>query len=374
MAGGGDGAFIGAIHRAAARLDGEVELVCGAFSADAGRSRATGAALRLAPERSYDNWRAMLGGESRLPAGERAEFIVIVTPNVLHLPIAEAALRAGFHVLSDKPATASLAEARQLAAVVHESGRRYALTHTYLGYPLVNEARERVLAGELGTIRRVIVQYPQGWLAGPLESTGQKQAAWRTDPTQAGPGGSIADIGVHAFNLAEFVTGQTVVAVCADLASVVPGRAVDDDAAVFLRFAGGARGLLIASQVATGEGNDLSIAIYGSTAALAWSHATPNTLRLMSLDGREQYLRAGTDAAGLGATARSLCRTPVGHPEGFIEAFANLYRAFAADVRAFPAGPATLKSPAGIDAALRGMRFVDGAIRSSAAGQIWVNL
>ncbi len=376
MVGGGEGAFIGEIHRAAARLDGDVELVCGAFSSSAEVARRTGARLGLPPERVYASWQDMLVGESRLPPQDRAEFISIVTPNDLHCPIAERALQAGFHVLSEKPATRTLAEARSVAAAVARSRRCYALTHTYLGYPLVSEARTRVLGGSIGNVRRVEVQYPQGWLATQLEISGNRQAEWRTDPQRAGVGGSVGDIGVHAFNLAEYVTGLRVQRLCADLGITVPGRRLDDQASALLRFENAAAGILTASQVSTGEENDLTIRVYGETGGVAWSHRDPNSLRLLSLSGAERTLRAGNNVSDLHPSTRALCRTPAGHPEGYIEAFANIYRAFAADVRAWSASaPAiTLSSPATIEAAVRGMAFIEAMAASSAAGSHWIEL
>ncbi len=375
MAGGGEGAFIGEIHRAAARLDGEVELVCGAFSSNPDISRRTGATLGLAPERVYGSWQEMLTHEARLSREVRAEFISIVTPNDLHFPIASHALEAGFHVLSDKPATRTLAEARSLADIVTRVGSCYALTHTYLGYPMVVEARDRISDGALGAVRKVTLEYAQGWLSGQPESAGNRQAQWRTDPHRSGVGGSVADIGVHAFNLAEYVCGLQVVQLCADLGTAIPTRRLDDQAAAFLRFENGARGTLSASQVSTGEENDLKIGVYGETGGMVWSHRDPNSLRLLHPDGTEHILRAGNNMATLHPSARSLCRTPAGHPEGFIEAFANLYRAFAADVRgARNTAGVVAASPAPLSAALRGMSFIEAMVRSSAAGQHWVAL
>jgi predicted dehydrogenase len=376
MAGGGAGAFIGEIHRAAARLDGEIELVCGAFSSDPEVSRRTGARLGLPPARVYENWEEMLTRERQLPEHTRAEFISIVTPNDLHFPIASRALEAGFHVLSDKPATITLAEARSLADIVSRVGHCYALTHTYLGYPLVVEARARIAAGAIGSIRRISLEYAQGWLAGNPESEGNRQAQWRTDPQRAGLGGCVADIGVHAFNLAEFVSGRQVVELCADLNATRPTRKLDDQAAAFLRFDNGAHGTLAASQISAGEENDLTIGVYGETGGIVWSHREPNSLRLLNLDGTEHLLRAGSNIAALHTTTRALCRTPAGHPEGFIEAFANLYRAFATDIRSARGGApgVTSASPAPIAAALRGMSFIEAMVRSSAGGQRWVAL
>lgn len=372
MAGGGEGAFIGSIHRAAARLDGEIELVCGAFSSRPETSARSAAALGLPPDRGYGSWQEMLARERSLPESQRMQFVAIVTPNHLHHPVAVAALDAGFDVLSDKPATRTLAEARDIAAAASRQARRYALTHTYLGYPMVREARERVLAGELGVIRRVVVDYPQGWLATRLESTDHRQAGWRTDPSLSGAGGCIADIGVHAFNLAEYVTGLEVTRVCGDLASVIEGRRVDDDVAGFLRFGNGARGVLTASQIASGEENEFTIRVYGERAGLMWTHRDPATLTLMPGDAKKVLLRAGNDIAALSAPARAMCRAPSGHPEGFIEAFANLYRAFAADVR--DRTPGAMCSPAGPEAALRGMAFIEAMQASSRDGQTWKDL
>jgi len=375
MVGGGEGAFIGDIHRAAARLDGVIDLVCGAFSSDAGNSYRTGVRLGLSPARVYADWQTLLEREAALPAGARMEFVSIVTPNDLHLPVAVRALESGFHVLSEKPATRTLGEARLLAQAVAEHRRCYAMTHTYLGYPMIAEARARILEGSIGTVRRVNVSYVQGWLASSVETSGNKQAQWRTDPQRAGAGGCVADIGVHAFNLAEYVTGLDVTQLCASLGASLPGRKLDDDAAAFLRFRNGARGMLTASQIATGEANDLSIHVYGATGGLAWSHGDPNALQLLGSDGTAQTLRAGTQLNALHPATLEFCRTPIGHPEGFLEAFANLYRAFAADVRAPGASAGRVgRSPATIDAALRGMAFIDAMVRSNESGQRWMEL
>jgi predicted dehydrogenase len=375
MAGGGEGAFIGEIHRAAARLDGEIELVCGAFSATPEVSQRTGAKLGLPPGRAYGSWQDMLAREAALPADARMEFLSIVTPNDLHFPIATRAIESGFHVLSDKPATRTLAEIRLLAETVVRKKRCYALTHTYLGYPMVLEARARVLEGGIGAVRRVTIEYSQGWLSGQVEVQGNRQAQWRTDPQRAGAGGSVGDIGVHAFNLAEYVSGLHVTQLCADLGVSFPSRKLDDQAAAFLRFDNGARGTLTVSQVSMGEENDLIIGVYGETGAIHWSHRDPNSLRLVSIEGGARTLRAGNNVAELHATTRALCRTPAGHPEGFIEAFANLYRSFASDVRSAKAGLAMEpSSPAPVSAGVRGMSFIEAMVRSSSAGQHWVAL
>lgn len=372
MVGGGEGAFIGAVHRMAAAIDGEIELVCGAFSGDPARSARSGAALYLPPARVYGDYRQMMQAEAALPPDERMQFIAIVTPNHLHFPVAKAALEAGFHVMSDKPATFDLAQALALRGLVRETGLLYGLTHTYTGYPLVKEARERIARGELGTVRKVVVEYPQGWLADRQEDQDNKQAAWRLDPAQAGSSSCMGDIGVHAANLAEYVTGLRISELCADLAAVVPGRALDDDGAVLLRFDNGARGLLHASQVCAGEENALRIGVYGDRGGLEWRQQEPNTLWLKWPDQPTQMLRAG--GAYLGEPATLNTRTPMGHPEGYLEAFANLYMAFAGQVRAHAAGEApqgrALDCP-GIEEAVRGMAFIELAVSASASDVKW---
>ncbi|MDZ7781664.1 MAG: Gfo/Idh/MocA family oxidoreductase [Halioglobus sp.] len=372
MVGGGEGAFIGAVHRMAAALDGEIELVCGAFSSDPERSARSGAALYLPADRVYGDYHTMMSAEAALPEHERMQFVSIVTPNHTHFPVAEAALRAGFHVLSDKPATFSLDEALRLRDLLDETGLLYGLTHTYTGYPLVKEARDRIAADGLGRIRKVIVEYPQGWLADREEATDNKQAAWRLDPQRAGPSSCMGDIGVHAFNLAEYITGLRVTEVCADLTSFVEGRALDDDGAALLRFNGGARGVLQASQVAAGEENALSIRIYGEEGGLEWRQHEPNTLWLKWKDRPTEMLRTG--GAYLGASAAVNTRTPMGHPEGYLEAFANLYLAFAGQVRARQRGELADARSAdcpGIEAAIRGMRFIELLVAASASDRKW---
>ncbi|MFM5954108.1 MAG: Gfo/Idh/MocA family protein [Novosphingobium sp.] len=362
MIGGGPGSFIGPIHRIAAELDREIELVAGAFSSDAGRSREAGESYRIDPARAYPSLEAMLSAERARDDG--IDFVSIVSPNFHHLPAARAALAAGIPVISDKPATATLAEARELAGLVAAAGLPYALTHTYSGYPLVREARARVAAGALGTVRKVVVEYPQGWLAG--DAVG-KQAEWRVDPARSGPGGCIGDIGTHAFQLAEFIAGLKVTEILADLGAVVPGRPVDDDCTVLLRFENGARGVLLASQIEVGEMNGLRIRLYGDKGGMVWKQEVPNTLTLYTLDGRTEVIHAG--GTQLGPDAASRTRTPTGHPEGYLEAFANLYRDFAAALR----GESAPLLP-GIKDALRGMTFVDTAVAASKAGKGWVAL
>ena len=362
MIGGGPGAFIGPVHRIAAELDREIELVAGVFSSDAGRSRAAGETYRIDPARAYGSLDEMFAAERGRSDG--IDFVSIVTPNHNHLPSARAALAAGLPVISDKPATATLAEARELASLVAASGLAYGLTHTYSGYPLVREARARVLAGALGAIRKVVVEYPQGWLAAGAEG---KQAEWRVDPARSGPGGCIGDIGTHAFQLAEFITGLKVTELLADLGAVVPGRQVDDDCSILLRFENGARGVLLASQIEVGEMNGLRIRLYGEKGGLLWRQEVPNTLTIHTLDGRTEIVHAG--GPQLGPDAASCTRTPTGHPEGYLEAFANIYRDFAAVLRGEPAPLLP-----GIDTALRGMNFIDTAVSASRAKAGWVPL
>jgi predicted dehydrogenase len=372
MVGGGEGAFIGGVHRMAAALDGEIELVCGAFSSDPERSRRSGQALHLVPERVYETYEVMMEAESALPESQRMQFVAIVTPNHMHFPVAEAALRAGFHVMSDKPATFNLKEAIRLRDIVTETGLLYALTHTYTGYPLVKEARERVAAGELGEIRKVVVEYPQGWLADREEEADNKQAAWRLDPAQAGISSCMGDIGVHAANLAEYVSGRKISELCSDLTAFVPGRILDDDGTVLLRFDNGARGVLSASQVSVGEENAIRIRVYGEKGGLEWSQQEPNSLWLKWNDRPTQMLRTG--GGYLGDMAGANTRTPMGHPEGYLEAFANIYMAFAGQIRARNAGEtadARSRDCPGIEEAIRGMTFIELAVRASASEQKW---
>jgi predicted dehydrogenase len=372
MVGGGEGAFIGAVHRAAAALDQTLTLVCGAFASDPERSRRSGANLGLPPERCYGDYAEMFAAEAALPPGERMELVAIVTPNDLHLAVASAAFRHGFHVLSDKPATTSLAECYALRDALNASGCLYGLTHPYGSYPLIVEAAERVRAGQLGTIRKVLVEYTQGWLAEPIERRGQKQAIWRLDPKRAGLSSCMGDIGVHAFHLAELVTGLRTTELCADLNSIVQGRELDDDGAAFLRFDNGARGVLIASQICTGEENDLRLRIYGDAGGLDWRQQEPNSLWLKAANKPIELIRSGGPA--LSAAARAHSRLPAGHPEGYLEAFANVYRHFAAQVRAHGGngnGDPAPRAVPGIKAALRGMAFIETVVAASQSPQKW---
>jgi len=363
MVGGGPGAFIGPVHRIAAELDGKIELVAGAFSQSAERSRLAGEAYKIDPARAYADYRSMLDAELKRP--DPIDFVAIVTPNHLHLPVALASLAAGFPVMSDKPATATYEEAVELEKAVAKSGLPYGLTHTYAGYALVREARAMCAGGVLGEIRKIAVEYLQGWLTRPIETTGQKQAAWRSDPAQSGLGGCIGDIGVHAFHLAEYVTGLKVVGLYASLLSVVAGRKLDDDCTALLRMDNQAQGVLMTSQIAAGEGNGLRLRVYGEKGSLDWRQEDPNRLRVKWLDGPEEIRHA---AGGyLSEDARAVTRLPGGHPEGYLEAFAVLYREFADVLIAWQKSRTSEIPPTlpGIETGVRGMRFIDRAIESS---------
>ncbi len=365
MVGGGPGSFIGPVHRMAAELDGAIRLRAGVFSRDHARSLTAAAGYGIDSDRAYPDVAAMLAAEAQRPDG--IAFVAITTPNDTHLPIAAAALAAGVHVISDKPATATLGEALALQRHVAASNALYAMTYTYTGYPLVREARERVARGDLGRIRRVHVEYPQGWLADPVEHGDNKQAGWRTDPARTGVGGCISDIGVHALNLAEYVSGERIDHLLADLVAVVPGRRIDDDATLLLRFAGGARGFVAATQIAAGARNDLRLSIWGDRGGLQWSHADSQNLYLRWPDRPDEIVSAGRP--WLGPFAAAATRLPAGHPEGFIEAFANIYRDFAGAIRT--ATPIAQTPLCGIEDGVRGLRFVDAALRSSAQGGTW---
>jgi predicted dehydrogenase len=369
LVGGGPGAFIGPVHRIAAELDGRIEMVAGAFSQSPERSRAAGIAFRIDPARAYAGYEEMIALERE--RDDAIDFVVIATPNHLHLPVAAAALKAGFPVVSDKPATATYDEVLRLEGAVAESGLPYALTHTYAGYALVREARAICASGELGPIRKIAVEYLQGWLSHPIEATGQKQAAWRSDPALNGPGGCIGDIGTHAFHLVEYVTGLQVTSLNAALRSVVPGRRLDDDCTALLRLNNSASGVLMASQIAAGEGNGLRLRVYGEDASLDWKQEDPNRLRIKRVDGPEEIRHAA--GSYLSADARAVTRLPGGHPEGYLEAFAVLYREFADAFEAWRADDANPLPPTlpGIEAGVRGMRFIERAIESNGSGS-WV--
>lgn len=362
MVGGGPGAFIGGVHRMAAALDGEWELVAGAFSRDPARSAAQGRALRLDPERVHGSFDALMTAESQRPAEQRIEAVSIVTPNHMHHPVAMAALEAGFDVVCDKPVTTTLADAEELGRLLARSGRLFCVTYNYAGYPMVQEARAQVAAGALGTLRKVIVEYSQGWLSTLLEAEGNKQAAWRADPAQAGISSALGDIGSHAHHLAEYVSGRRVVEVMGDLGTVVPGRLLEDDATVLLRLEGSVRGLLIASQIAYGERNHLRLRVYGDRGALDWCQETPNRLRMLDGDGTERLLHRG---GALSAGATAFTRLPAGHPEGFIEAFANLYRAVGRAIRARDDHHGAETGFPTLEDGARGVHFIHAAVESS---------
>ncbi len=363
MVGGGPGAFIGAVHRFAARLDGEIELVCGAFSSSAEKSKSMATELGLKADRCYGSYAEMMAGEAALPEDQRMEFVAIVTPNHMHFPVAKAALEAGFAVLSDKPATLDLKEAKALRKIVERSGKAYGLTHTYLGYPLVGEARGIIEAGGIGKVRKVFVEYIQGWLATEVDN---KQADWRTDPKRSGCSGCMGDIGTHAHNLAEFVTGKRMTHLAADLTTFVDGRRLDDDGSCLFRMEDGVKGTLSASQVCVGNENSLSIRVYGETGGLEWRQEEPNTLIRTYADQPTQILRAAQGYLSQGA--QDGFRTPPGHPEGYLEAFANVYIDFARALRTD--GGATT----GIEGGVRGMAFVEALLKSSSKNSKWVEI
>jgi predicted dehydrogenase len=372
MVGGGRGAFIGAVHRHAMALDGRFELVAGALSSDPERARASGRELGLRDERNHGSWQALLAHELALPASERIDAVTIVTPNHLHFQIAKAFAEAGIHVVCDKPLVHTSAQAGELVRVARARAIVFGVTYNYIGYPMVRQAREMVRAGALGTIRKVVVEYHQGWLATALEGQGNKQAAWRTDPAQSGLAGALGDIGSHAENLVATVTGLEVESLCADLETFVPGRRLDDDASVLLRFAGGARGVLLASQIATGCENDLRLRLFGSAGSLDWRQEEPNALVHAPLDGPRRVLTRGSPA--LFEAAQRATRLPSGHPEGFIEAFANVYLGIAEGIRAVEAKqPPPPREYADVADGARGVRFIEAAVASARSERKWTS-
>lgn len=374
MVGGGPGSFIGAVHRIAANLDGQIELVCGCFSARPEKSLETGRSLFLPDDRIYASYQEMIEKESLLPEGERMDFVAITTPNHVHFGPAMMALEHGFHVVLDKPMTYTLEEALRLRDKVRETGLLFMLTHTYTAYPMVKEARERVRRGDFGKIRRVYVEYPQGWLYDDCAAT-NKQAAWRVDPARSGKAGCMGDIGTHAFNLAEYITGLKTVELCGELNTFVPGRLLDDDGAALLRYEGGARGTLTASQVAVGVENGLNIRVYGEKGGLEWRQEEPNTMLVRWPDRPAEIVRVSNGY--MSGIAAFNSRTPAGHPEGYIEAFANLYRNFALALRARLKGeepaPETLDFPS-VEEGVRGMRFIEAIVSTGATGEKWVKI
>lgn len=372
MVGGGQGAYIGHIHRLAARLDGQWQLVAGAFDVDPERGRAFALSQGLDPARSYGTWQEMIAAEAARP--DRVEAVAICTPNFTHYPIAKALIEAGFDVICEKPLTATLADAVALERLARDSGRFVGVTYTYSGYPMVHEARVRVAAGEIGAVRTVQVEYPLEWMATAIEQQGNAQAVWRTDPVKNGRGGSIGDIGTHAYHLAGFVSGLTLDSLTADLATFVGGRALDDNAHVMLRYQGGARGLLWSSQVAIGNSNGVRLRVFGETGSVQWYQEQPNELILTPLEGRVQVIKRG--AAGLSEDAQARTRTPPGHPEGYLEAFANLYAGFAEAIRARAEGrePDAIgrNLPTAWDG-LKGVAFVEAVVDSAGAtDQPWL--
>lgn len=372
MIGGGQGAFIGGVHRTAAAIAGNWRLVAGALSSTPDKARASGAELGLDPVRTYDSWVEMLEREAALPADQRIEAVAIVTPNHMHAPPAIAALEAGFAVIIDKPLADNLANAQAIAEAAARTGTPIAITHTYTGYPLVKQARRLITSGQFGKVRRVAVKYTQDWLSRAADLENNKQAAWRVDPKQSGDAGAFGDIGTHAANLAEFITGERITQICAEL-TMLPGRAIDDDGAALFRLSGGGKGTLTASQVCVGDINDLAIDIYCDEAGLHWRQEEPNTLRIAYRDKPTEIWHAGANRAYLAGDILSIQRTPGGHPEGYLEAFANIYAAFGNQLRGQPAegdepGFATIEDT------LAGMKFISASLESSRQGAVWVDL
>jgi predicted dehydrogenase len=373
MVGGGQGAFIGGVHRIAARIDGEFVLVAGALSSNPERAKASGAELGLDPERNYGSFQEMARAEAKRPDG--IEAVAIVTPNHMHYPAAKAFLEAGIHVICDKPLTSTLADARKLAALVEKSGKVFVLTHNYTGYPMIRQAREMVQKGQLGEIRVVQAEYPQDWLTEKAEDTGSKQAAWRVDPKQSGVGGSTGDIGTHAYNLARFVSGLELDSLSADLDAFVPGRVLDDNAHVMLRFKGGAKGMIWASQVAPGNENGLKLRVYGTKGGIEWTQADPNYLWYTPFGEPKRLITRG--GAGAGAAAARVTRVPPGHPEGYLEGFATIYAEAARAIRAARrknGKPAKDVIYPTVQDGVEGVAFVEACVKSSKKNAAWTKL
>jgi predicted dehydrogenase len=374
MIGGGRGAFIGGVHRIAAQMDGQAELVAGAFSSDGEVSRQSGRDLLLAPDRVYASYETMLEAEAAIPKERRLDFVTIVTPNHLHFAIAQRALERGFNVVCDKPVTLTRKQAEQLRDLVERSGKIFVLTHNYTGNAMVKEARQLVRAGTLGRIRKVVAEYSQGWLASALEQTDHKQARWRTDPSSAGASGCVADIGIHASNLVRYISGLAIDSLCAELTNFGERRRLDDDSMILVRFAGGAKGVIHCSQIAIGEDNNLNIRIFGDRASLEWRQEEPDTLSVRWPDRPTQILRRGHKY--LNEAARQATRIPAGHPEGYLEAFANLYREAFRAIRAEVEGraiPENLDFPT-IEDGVEGMRFIESAVQSAGRGAVWITM
>jgi predicted dehydrogenase len=374
MVGGGRDAFIGGVHRMAMRLDGKIDLVAGAFSSNAEKSKLSGEDLFLDPSRVYPDYSTMAERELTLPVGERIDFVSIVTPNRTHVPVAKAFLQNGFNVVCDKPLAFNLEEALDLQQIVGKTGKVFALTHNYTGYPMVKEARELVRRGDLGNLLKVVVEYPQGWLINPIDAEGKKQAAWRTNPEQAGASSCVGDIGTHAENLTRYITGLEIDEICAEFTTFVKGRRLEDDANMLVRFKGGAKGVLYASQISVGEENSLSIRVYGTKASLEWHQEDPNDLIVKYGEApRRTYRRGNSYLSGI---AQRFSRIPAGHPEGFIEGFANIYleaaRAIEAEVNGQPI-PADCDFPTVKDG-VEGMLFIATAVRSAKGGAVWTRM
>ncbi|MCF8280638.1 MAG: Gfo/Idh/MocA family oxidoreductase [Bacteroidales bacterium] len=375
MVGGGRGAFIGGVHRMAAALDGEIELVCGAFSSNAEKSKLSGEDLCIDPARAYGSFEEMMLEEKKLPESKRMDFVSIVTPNHMHYAPARMALENGFHVVCDKPLCFNMEEALHLQKLVEETGLLFALTHNYTGYPMVKQARAMVKNGDIGQIRKIVVEYPQGWLTTKVEDTGSKQAGWRTDPTKSGIAGAMGDIGTHAENLAEYISGLQITELCADISTFVEGRLLDDDGNVLLHFDSGAKGVLHASQICAGEENNLNIRIYGTKAGLQWFQMEPNSLIVKWLDRPMEILRTGGGTLYPAAAAHA--RIPGGHPEGYLEAFANIYRNFAYCVRARLDGKqvdSVYQDFPTVSDGVRGMKFIEKVIASGKSEAKWVKI
>ncbi len=375
MVGGGRGAFIGGVHRMAAAIDGQIELVCGAFSSSAEKSKLSGQDLFLPPGRVYGSYAEMIEKEKQLPEGERMDFVSIVTPNHVHFGPAKMALENGFHVVCDKPLCFDMEEAKTLQKLVNDTGLIFALTHNYTGYPMVKQAKAMVQNGDIGDIRKVVVEYPQGWLSTKVEEdASHKQAAWRTDPKRSGIAGAMGDIGTHAENLAEYITGLKITELCADISTFVDGRLLDDDGNVLLHFDNGAKGILHASQISAGEENNLNIRIYGTKAGLQWFQMEPNSLYVKWLDKPVEILRTG--GSNLYPTTQAHTRIPAGHPEGYLEAFASIYRNFAYCVQARLAGEKVdevYKDFPTVNDGVRGMQFIESVIKSGKSDAKWIN-
>jgi predicted dehydrogenase len=370
MVGGGPGAFIGAVHRMAAALDGQMELVAGCFSSDAKKTKLSAEELFVAPERAYSSFTEMAEREAALPADKRIDFVSIVTPNHLHAPVAMEFLERGFHVVCDKPMTRTLDEALELREAVKRSGKVFALTHNYTGYPMVKEAREIVRRGDLGKILKIVAEYPQGWLLDQIETDGQKQASWRLDPTKSGATSAMGDIGTHAENLGRYITGLKIEALCAEFTSFLPGRVLEDDGNILVRYEHGAKGILYASQISCGEENNLSIRVYGTKGSLEWKQEHPNELMLRLKDKPTSVLRRGNGY--LSDVAKKFTRIPAGHPEAFLEAFANIYREAGQAIRDSIDGKkgGTYDFPT-VEDGVEGMAFIETTVRSSKSKEKW---